>query len=383
MEAWKRVKANKGAPGIDRQSIEDIEGSGVGIFLIGIQDELKQRRYHPSPTRRVYIPKPNGKKRPLSIPTIKDRVIQMALKIVIEPIFEVGFEDNSYGYRPKRSIQQAALEVKRYLDRGFNKVIEADLEDCFGSIPHRELMDMIAEKIVDSRILHLIKLFLKAGVMEDGQIEESGIGTPQGGVVSPLFANIYLDKIDKGWKPLNGVARLIRYADDLVIITRNRVDESMEKLRRLTGNLRLRLHPVKTRVVDAEEDSFDFLGYSFKRKRKQLGKGMTTYFWPSKKAMNKVKERIREITNPKRPLKVEEVVRELNPVIRGWVNNFRVGNSSEQFGKIRLYAGQKVRKFMRRRRNRSGYGYKAFTDEYLYGDLGLFRNYHLSWTKAY
>jgi group II intron reverse transcriptase/maturase len=383
VEAWERVKANKGVPGIDGQWIEDIKEKGEWIFLLEIQGELETRRYHPMPARRVYIPKPNGKKRPLSIPAIKDRVVQMALKMVIEPIFEAGFEDNSYGYRPKRSGQQAAQEVRKYLNYGFNKVVEADLEDCFGSIPHKELLEMIAKRIVDGGIIRLIRMFLKAGVMEEGHIDVGERGTPQGGVVSPLFANIYLDKIDKGWKPLNVVARLIRYADDLVIITRNKDEESTKRLTMLTKSLKLKLNLEKTKVVDADKESFDFLGYSFQRKRRKKDGKVGAYCWPSVKSQRKIREKIRKVTNPKRPIKVEEVVNELNPVIRGWVNYFKIANSSKQFGKIRLYVGQKVRKFMRRRRNRRGYGFREYTNEYLYGTLGLYGNYRLSWTKAY
>ena len=219
-KAWERVKDNKGASGVDGQTFEDIEAMGIGKFLNGIQQELKAKIYRPQPARRVYIPKPDGTKRPLSIPTIKDRVVQSALKLIIEPIFEADFEDCSYGFRPKRSARQAALEVRKLLNFGYKEVVETDIEDCFSSIPHRELLDMLAKRVVDGKILWLIKLFLEAGIMDGLERWTDIKGTPQGGVISPLLANIYLNNIDKGWKPLNNSARLIRYADDLVIMTK-------------------------------------------------------------------------------------------------------------------------------------------------------------------
>lgn len=381
-KAWQKVRLKHGSPGIDGETIGDIEEEGVDDFLMGIQQELKKREYRPQPTKRVYIRKPDGNLRPLSIPTVKDRVVQMALKLVIEPIFEADFEDNSYGYRPKRSAQQAALEIRKYLNYGMTKVVDADLKDCFGSIPHQELLDMIARRIVDGKVLHLIKLFLKAGVMEQEEIRKDETGTPQGGVISPLFANIYLDQIDKGWKPLNKFARLIRYADDLVIITKYDASKVLFKLQQLTAQLKLKLNEEKTRIVDAEKESFDFLGYSYKKVLNLKKTKKVTYFWPDKKAEKAIKEKVKKITNPARPVKVEEVIRELNPVIRGWVNYFKIANSSKKFGKIKWYTANKVRKFMRRRRNKSGYGYKEYPDDYLYNKLGLYSDYAVSWTKA-
>ena len=382
ISAWQKVKANHGSPGIDGITIEDIEEKGVGVFLKGIQEELGTRKYRPLPARRVYIPKPDGRQRPLSIPTVKDRVVQMALKLVIEPIFEADFEDNSYGYRPRKSAQQAALEIRKFLNYGLTRVIDADLEDCFGSIPHRQLLDMVARRIVDGKVFWIIKLFLKAGVMEEERIRIGEKGTPQGGVISPLLANIYLDQIDKGWKPLNKFARLLRYADDVLILTRYGTEKVFSQFQQLTVNLELKLNQKKTRIVDAKKESFDFLGYSFRKALNQKKTKVVAYFWPSQKAERTIREKIRKITNPCRPIKVEKVIEQLNPVIRGWVNYFKIANSSKKFGKVRLYAAKKVRKFMRKRRNKSGYGYKKYPDSYLYNKLGLYRDYRLRWAKA-
>lgn len=382
-KSWMRVKLNHGSAGIDGISLKDIEEQGVDDFLKTIQQELRTRKYHPLPAKRVYIPKPDGSKRPLSIPTVKDRVVQMAVKLVIEPIFEAGFEDASFGYRPKRGAQKAALEVRKYLNYGYTNVIDADLKDCFGSIPHRELLDMIAKRIVDGKVLRLIRLFLKQGVMEEKETSiNNDKGTPQGGVISPLLANIYLDQMDKGWKSLNKYARLIRYADDLVIMTKYNVKSSFSKLQNLTGKLKLELNQKKTKLVDTEKESFDFLGYSFGKAQNPSKTKRVVYFWPSQKAEKAIRGKIRKLTNPKRPIKVDELITELNPVMRGWVNYFRIANSSRKFGKIKLYAAGKVRKFMRRKRNKKGYGYKEYPGSYLYGKLGLYSDYRLSWTKA-
>ena len=279
-------------------TIEDIEKEGVDGYLKSIQEQLRLNRYRPSPAKRVYIPKPDGRQRPLSIPTVKDRIVQAALKLIIEPIFEADFEDISFGYRPKRSAQQAALAVRNHLNRGLTKVIDADLEDCFGSIPHRQLLDMLARRIVDAKVLRLIRLFLKAGVMENKKDDQ---GTPQGGVISPLLANIYLDQVDKGFKPLMSYARLIRYADDMLIITRYNTGKAMQKLQELTAKLKLRLNPEKTRITDTAKMSFDFLGYSFKRALNPHKTRKQIYYWPSQRAEQAIKEKIRKIANPKQP----------------------------------------------------------------------------------
>lgn len=382
IEAWRRVRSNGGAAGIDGQSIEDVETAGVEEFLKKIQEELKTETYKPQPARRVEIPKAGGGKRELGIPTVRERVVQQALKLIIEPIFEADFEDSSYGYRPKRSTQQAAEEVCKYLNYGLTQVIDADIEDCFGSIPHGELVEMIAGRIADGKVIRLIKLFLEAGVMKDGGIEKDDTGTPQGGVISPLFANIYLDKIDKGWKPLTGITRIIRYADDLIIMTKYDIDKRLEKLQKLTGELKLRLSKKKTRIVNAEEESFDFLGYSFKKALNKTGTKKVAYYWPSEKSTNKIRAKVKAITNPAKPVEVKQVVEELRPVLRGWVNNFRTGNSSKKFGIVKRYTASRVRKFMSRRRDKAGYNYKEYTDEYLYSELGLYNDYKIRWMKT-
>jgi len=382
-KGWERVKANKGTSGVDGQTFEDIEQIGIDKFLEGIQQELKAKTYRPKPARRVYIPKPDGTKRPLSIPTIKDRVVQTALKFIIEPIFEADFEDCSFGFRPNRSSQQAALEVRKLLNFGYTEVIEADIEDCFGSIPHRELLDMVAKRIVDGKILWLIKLFLKSGVMDDNDRWTDDKGTPQGGVISPLLANIYLNNIDKGWKPLSNLARLIRYADDLVIMTKYHSEKSMARLEEIVTQLQLRLKKNKTRILNAESEPFDFLGFTFIKALNRHKDKRTAYFYPSHKAENAIRRRIREIVDYRRPVKVEQLTKELTPVLRGWVNYFRIANSSRKFGKIKFYTAQRIRKFMRRHRGKVGYGYKQYPDTFLYQKLEVYNDYRVCWAKAF
>jgi len=381
LRAWEKVKENKGAPGVDKQTIEEVEKEGLVNFIKSIQRELREGKYKPEPVRRVYIPKADGSKRPLGIPTIKDRVVQMAAKLILEPIFEADFEDTSYGYRPKRSAQDAVKEIWKYMNWGYDKVVDGDIKDCFGTIPHRELLDMIATRVVDGKILKLIKMFLKAGVMEKESLDIDDKGTPQGGVISPLLANIYLDKIDKGWKPYSNFWRIVRYADDFVIMAKYGVKEAYGRVKEIITGLKLNMNTDKTRIVDTTKASFDFLGYTIRKANSRKNGRLVTYVYPSRKSENKIREKIKYVTNKRKPVKAEEIVAELNRVIRGWVNYFRMGNSRKSFDEISWYAENRIRKFMRYRRNKAGYGYGEYPSKFIYGKLGLYNDYQLCFER--
>jgi group II intron reverse transcriptase/maturase len=381
-EAWRKVKANKGSAGIDNETIEMVAENAEG-FLINIQDELKAKTYKPAAVKRVMIPKRNGGQRPLGIPTVKDRVVQMAVKIIIEPIFEADFEDNSFGFRPQKNAHQALGEVCKYLNYGLVNVVDADIDNFFNEIPHKELLDAIRVRIVDKWILKLIKMWLKSGVMKEGNIKKETTGTPQGGVISPLLANVYLNELDKYYEKMRKSlhARMVRYADDLVILTEKNADIPLLRLKKKLSKMGLKLNSEKTKVLSAESESFDFLGFTIKKiwNRKRTKKFPLTV--PSHKAVMSVKAKIREITR-RRPVQVEQVIKELNPVLRGWMNYFRVGNSGKALRDVRYYAELRIRLFIRRNQGRRGYGWKEISKKYLLDTLGLYNNVRVKWQST-
>lgn len=338
--AWEEVKANKGSAGVDGVSIKDVERQGVEAFLDQLAVELKSGQYHPKPALRVYIPKVDGRFRPLGIPTVRDRVVQQACKLVIEPIFEASFRASSYGFRPRRQAADAVRRVKEALVRGW-WVVDADIQDYFDTIDHEILMRLLRRRISDRRVLKLIGQWLGAGVVEDGQWRPTEQGTPQGGVVSPLLANLYLHVLDSYWEQsCQALGEYVRYADDFVIVCRERenAEEALRRVRRLLGKLGLRLHPTKTRVVEVREDGFDFLGFRFCKRVSIRSRKLAPYTWPSQKSMKSVRSKIRELTRRREQrTPLAEVVAGLNRVIRGWRNYFQIGNSTKKFQELDRY----------------------------------------------
>lgn len=382
--AYRLVKANRGRSGVDEitfGSIEEMEGGAEG-YLGGIAEELREKTYKPLPVKRVYIPKADGGKRALGIPTIKDRVVQMATKIVIETIFEADFQENSCGYRPKRRAHQAMDDIALQLRKGRVQVIDADVSKYFESISHEKLLPQVAKRIVDKNILKLIKMWLKAPGVEEGEdgkkrYRGNDRGTPQGGVISPLLANIYLNVLDKIWK-LKKVeerlgARLIRYADDFVVLSRGHTERVLRGIRRVLEELRISLNEEKTKVVDAREERFDFLGFVIEVKRSQRTGRKFPLIRPSSEAVRRIKTEIKTLTRRRNfALSQEVVVNKVNEAVRGWVNYFHYGNCSEDFRKVREYRDERVRGYLRRRHGKKTRGYRAYPNKYLYGSLGLY-----------
>jgi group II intron reverse transcriptase/maturase len=348
--AWEQVRRNRGAAGIDHITLADVEQCGIDRLLGELAADLKDRRYRPLPARRVFIPKPgSSEQRPLSIPTVRDRVVQAALRIVLEPIFEADMLDCSFGFRPRRSAHDALQVLIDESWRGRRWVVETDIANCFEAIPHSGLMQAIEERVCDRAILGLLRGMLHAGVMQDGSLRRSMAGTPQGGVVSPLLANVYLHRLDRAWQAReHGV--LVRYADDALVMcaTREQAHAALGRLRDLLAELGLEPKAAKTRIVHLVEggEGVDFLGFRHRLVRGRTPKSAHLTFlarWPSCKATQRARDRIREMTDRKRLwVPVEDIIGDLNRFLRGWAGYFRYGNSARVLGQIRNYALRRV-----------------------------------------
>ena len=381
-EAYRIAKANEGAPGIDGKSFEDIEAEGVDGFLEGIRQELLNRIYRPMSNRRVEIPKEDGKTRVLGIPTVRDRVVQGALKLILEPIFEADFRGCSYGYRPRRHAHQAIDRVTRGILHGLTRVVDVDLSGYFDNIRHHLLLEQVGRRVRDAEVMHLLKMILKANGSK---------GVPQGGVISPLLSNLYLNGVDAMMEKAREVTRrkgyynldFIRSADDMVILVHGHPKEDgllklvQRRFKEELDKLRVQMNQEKTKVVNLKEGGcFTFLGFDIRLNRNRKEKTYVSKT-PRKKKCKEIGRKVKAVLKAHHDKPLEEVIQAVNAVVRGWVNYFRIGNSSSTFDKVKHFIEKKVRRFVMKRKGWKGFGWKRWSKEEIYGKWGLYNDYQI------
>jgi len=385
LHAYRLAKANDGAPGVDGESFRDIESRGREEWLNGLRKDLHDKTYKPQPVRRKMIDKPGGGERPLGIPTIRDRVAQTAAKLILEPIWEADLEPNAYGYRPRKSAQDAIQKVDELLHRGYTNIVDADLSKYFDTIPHSELLQCVARRIVDGQMLHLIKMWIKAPVEERDENGKRRItggkdndrGTPQGGVVSPALANLYMNRMLKGWRQTRRgeqyQAHIVNYADDFVILSRGKAKEALEWTREVLGRLELTLNEKKTSLRNARRERFDFLGYTFGPHINPRDGGEYIGYSPSNKSVGRIKQKVGELLERRNGAPWEEVCAKLNGKLQGWQQYFNCGSKGRAYKAVDEYVYDRVRNFLRRRHKVSSQGTRQFSSERVYGSLGVLR----------